>query len=115
MKLILDAHLPASLAQYFPGHDVLHTSTLPDGNLTSDAIINQISILEDRVLITKDSDFYHSFVANRQPKRLVLAKLGNMKLKDLKAYFERNAGQMIGLLEDHSFLILEATKIRVLE
>jgi predicted nuclease of predicted toxin-antitoxin system len=58
MKLLLDAHLPASLAQYFPRHDVLHTSLLPEGNLTSDRTINEISILEDRVLITKDSEFY---------------------------------------------------------
>jgi predicted nuclease of predicted toxin-antitoxin system len=115
MKLILDAHLPASLAQYFPGHDVLHTSALPEGNFTSDHTINQISILEDRVLITKDSDFYHSYVATRKPKKLVLVKLGNMRLKELKAYFERNARQLIKLLEEHSFLILEASKIRVLE
>jgi predicted nuclease of predicted toxin-antitoxin system len=115
MKLILDAHLPSSLAQYFHGHDVVHTSALPEGNLTTDATINQISLLEDRALITKDSDFYNSFVANRQPKKLVLVKLGNMRLKELKAYFERNAVQLISLLEDHSFLILEASKIRVLE
>ena len=56
MKLILDAHIPASLAQYFPGHDVLHTSFLPEGNLTADRTINEISILDDRALITKDSD-----------------------------------------------------------
>src|ERR1700743_3090250 len=115
MKLILDAHLPASLAQYFPGHDVMHTSTLLEGNSTDDRIINQISILEDRALITKDSDFYYSYVATRKPKKLVLVKLGNMRLKELKAYFERNAGQLIKLLEEHSFLILEASKIRVLE
>lgn len=115
MKLILDAHLPASLAQYFPGHDVIHTSALPEGNFTADRTINQISILEDRVLITKDSDFYYSYVAARKPKKLVLVKLGNMRLKELKSYFERNAEQLISLLEDHSFLILEASKIRVLE
>ena len=115
MKLILDAHLPASLAQYFPGHDVLHTSLLPEGNLTDDHTLNQISILEDRTLITKDSDFYYSFVATRKPKRLVLVKLGNMRLKELKAYFEKNAVKLIELLEGHSFIILEAGKIRVLE
>jgi predicted nuclease of predicted toxin-antitoxin system len=115
MKLILDAHLPASLAKYFPGHDVLHTSFLPEGNFTADRTINEISILDDRALITKDSDFYYSFVASRKPKKLVLVKLGNMRLKELKSYFERNAGKLIELLEDHSFIILEAEKIRILE
>jgi predicted nuclease of predicted toxin-antitoxin system len=54
MKLILDAHLPASLAQYFPGHDVLHTSFLPEGNLTADRTINEISILVLNALITEN-------------------------------------------------------------
>ncbi len=88
---------------------------LPEGNFTADSTINQISILEDRVPIIKDSDFYYSYVAARKPKKLVLVKLGNMRLNELKAYFERNAGQLIELLEDHSFLILESLKIRVLE
>ncbi len=115
MKLILDAHMPASLASYFIGHDVLHTSSLPEGNFTSYQTITQISIIEDRALITKDSDFYYSYVASRKPKKLVLVKLGNMRLKDLKAYFERNAKKITDLLKEHSFLILEQDKIRVLE
>ena len=115
MKLMIDAHLPASLALFFSGHDVLHTSTLPDGNFTPDDTINQITILEDRALITKDSDFYYSYLSTRRPYKLVLVKLGNMRLGELKAYFERNAPGIIELLEKHSFLILEAERIRVLE
>jgi predicted nuclease of predicted toxin-antitoxin system len=97
MKFILDAHLPQSLAAYFPGHDILHTIELPEGNLTADRTINEISILEDRILITKDTDFYHSYVATRRPKKLVLVKLGNTRLKDLKAYFERNATNIVSV------------------
>lgn len=115
MNILLDAHLPASLSQFFLGHDVIHTSALPNGNLTTDSILNQISILEDRVLITKDNDFYYSYVASQKPKKLVLVKLGNMRLKMLKTYFEKNASKLIELLQEHSFIILEADKIRVLE
>jgi predicted nuclease of predicted toxin-antitoxin system len=53
--------------------------------------------------------------SSADPKKLVLVKLGNMRLKELKGYFERNAGKLIELLEEHSFIILEAGKIRVLE
>jgi predicted nuclease of predicted toxin-antitoxin system len=72
MKFILHAKLPASFAQYFPGHDVLYTSFLPEGNLTADRTINEISILEDRDLVTNDSDFYFSFLTSRKHNRLVL-------------------------------------------
>jgi|GEM_PF-3422555 hypothetical protein len=38
-----------------------------------------------------------------------------MRLKELKAYFDRNAAKLTELLKEHSFIILEAEKIRVLE
>ncbi|WP_158642781.1 DUF5615 family PIN-like protein [Chitinophaga japonensis] len=88
---------------------------LPPGNLTPDRNINELSVLENRALITKDSDFYYSYLSSRKPYKLVLVKLGNMRLKELKGYFERNADKITGLLEEHSFLIPEADRIRVLE
>jgi predicted nuclease of predicted toxin-antitoxin system len=115
MNILIDAHLPESLAQYFQGHDVIHTSALPDGNYTADTMLNQVSMLENRALITKDNDFYYSYVASGKPKKLVLVKLGNMRLKALKFYFEKNASKIIELLQEHSFIILEAERIRILE
>ena len=115
MKFIIDAHLPSSLAKYFPDHDVIHTSVLTEGNLTSDSSINTLSILQERILITKDTDFYYSYIASRKPHKLVLVKLGNMRLKGLKTYFKENAGTIINLLHQHSFLMLEPARIRVLE
>ena len=47
--------------------------------------------------------------------KLVLVKLGNMRLKDLKSYFEQNARQIITLMQEHSFIILEPERIRILE
>jgi predicted nuclease of predicted toxin-antitoxin system len=67
MRFIIDAQLPASLADYFHDHDVIHTSVMPGGNNTTDGNINDVSILEQRVLITKDTDFYYSFVASGRP------------------------------------------------
>jgi len=114
MRFLIDAHLPASLAAFFPGHDVVHTAGLAKGNLTTDSAINTLSVLEERILITKDTDFYYSFIASRKPYKLVLVKLGNMRIKDLKQYFENNAPKLISLLEEHAFIILEPGRIRVL-
>lgn len=115
MKFIIDAHLPKTISAFFSDHDVIHTSDLEDGNRTKDKLINSLSVLEDRILITKDSDFYYSYVAAHKPVKLVLVKLGNMRLKYLKDYFERNASTIIDLLKEHSFLVLESENIRVLE
>jgi predicted nuclease of predicted toxin-antitoxin system len=115
MKFIIDAHLPKSIAAFFNEHDVVHTSELENGNRTKDKLINSISVLEDRILITKDNDFYYSYVAAKKPVKLVLVKLGNMRLQELKDYFNRNVATILALLEEHSFLVLERESVRVLE
>ena len=60
MKFIIDAHLPKSLASFFNEHEVIHTTELAEGNRTKDKLINTLSVLEGRILITKDNDFYYS-------------------------------------------------------
>ncbi len=115
MKFILDADLPASLNVFFIGHEVVHTKELEHGNLTPDRDINLLSIMEESVLITKDTDFYYSYITSRKPYKLVLVKLGNMRLNDLKTYFQKNVPTIIKHLNHSSFLILEPTRIRILE
>ena len=115
MKFLIDAQLPQSLAEFFQEHDIIHTSTLKEGNMTKDRIINQLSIDEGRALLTKDNDFYHSFIASGKPKKLILVKLGNMRIGELRNYFKMNADKIVALLEEHSFLILEKSRIRILK
>lgn len=115
MKFLIDAHLPQSLVSFFKDHNVVHSSELKEGNLTSDKTINAISISEQRIVITKGTDFYYSYLAKKEPYKLVLVKLGNMRLQDLKKYFQQNVQQIITLMQEHSFIILEPERIRVLE
>ena len=61
---------------------------MENGNFTKDTFINDLSIKEKRAVITKDTDFYYSYIASKKPYKLVLVKLGNVKLAELKRYFE---------------------------
>lgn len=115
MNFIIDAQLAESLVKVFADHDVIHTKSLAEGNYTKDRAINKLSIKENRVVITKDADFYYSYLSAKIPYKLVLVKLGNIKLKELIAYFEQNKTQLIEILETHSLIILEKSKIRMLE
>jgi predicted nuclease of predicted toxin-antitoxin system len=49
MKFLVDAQLPKSLCLFLhsKGYDAIHTLDLPEGNATSDADINQLSIREE--------------------------------------------------------------------
>ncbi|MFM7426331.1 MAG: DUF5615 family PIN-like protein [Elainella sp.] len=74
MKFLVDAQLPIHLVRLLQeaGYDTIHTKELPQQSATPDSIINFVSIQEERVVITKDSDFVDSFLTVQQPYKLLL-------------------------------------------
>ena len=59
MKFIVDAQLPFKLKKWLneQGHDAIHTDDLPTKHLTPDSEIIKIAEKEDRIVVSKDSDF----------------------------------------------------------
>lgn len=92
MKFIVDAQLPKSLARLLRelGHDAVHTLELPHRNQTDDREINALSIVEQRVVISKDSDFYDSYFGKQEPYKLLYLTTGNIHNTDLLALFRKN-------------------------
>ena len=80
MNFLINPPLPRRLVYRLRdvSHDVLHTLDLPKKNHTSDEEINEISVRERRVLITKDADFVDSFLLVRKPYKLLLISTGNI-------------------------------------
>lgn len=115
MKFLADAQLPIRLAQLFQasGHNTIHTRELPQQNATPDSIINSLSIQQERVVITKDSDFVDSFLTMQQPYKLLLVTTGNIKNSDLEALFVKNLPLIIDLLSKHSYIELSRESIIV--
>ena len=64
MRFLVDAQLPKPLSDFLQtvGHDSVHTLDLPDGNRTSGDEINRISVEQERVLVSKDTDFVDSLI-----------------------------------------------------
>ncbi|MCK6622825.1 MAG: DUF5615 family PIN-like protein [Calditrichaceae bacterium] len=58
MKFLIDAQLPRRLKYRLEerGFDAVHTLDLPLKNKTPDSMLEEISISEERILITKDED-----------------------------------------------------------
>lgn len=104
MKFIVDAQLPITLAVLLreKGFDALHTSELPNGNDTTDDEINRLSLAENRVVISKDSDFYDSFSAKKEPYKLLQVKTGNIKNSQLIELFDKNIELITQNLEESS-------------
>ena len=83
MRFLIDAHLSPGLREVFrnAGHDALHTMDLPQQNASRDGVLNEISVSEQRVVVTKDTDFYFSHLLHGRPWKLVLVRTGNLGLQ----------------------------------
>ena len=109
MKFLVDAHLPRGLCAVLAqrGHDAKHTLDLPDGNATKDRAINQLSFDEERVVVSKDTDFFYSHLLHRRPWKLLLVKTGNISTRDLRALFQRNLPAIEAALQTHTLVELD--------
>ena len=89
---MVDAQLPLALAVAIrmSGRDVKHTLDLTLRNRTSDELIRDKVLEEERVLITKDKGFRASHILRGKPKRLVFIITGNIRNQQLVPLFIRN-------------------------
>ncbi len=115
MKFLVDAQLPISLAKWLKqrGYDTLHTRDLPQQNATSDTKINEISLQQERIVITKDSDFVNSFMTIQKPYKLLLITTGNIKNSDLERIFTNNLLILVDLLQNHDYVEMSRDEIIV--
>lgn len=115
MEFLLDANLPPSLADDLIGHQVVHVISFPLGTSTRDSEINDYCHQNNCILITKDSDFYDSFILLKKPPKLILVKLGNQKIRELRSYFRKNRELIESLISKHSLIILTPESIKVIQ
>ncbi|MBY0425746.1 MAG: DUF5615 family PIN-like protein [Cytophagales bacterium] len=107
MKFLVDAQLSVVIGNFLreKGFDAVHTSWLPGKNSTTDEEICRLSLAEKRIVITKDSDFYHSLLLKGEPYKLLFITTGNISIKDLKLLFHNNL----------EFILKELEKNRLVE
>lgn len=111
MNFLVDAQLPARLAQFLAnaGHDTIHTSELPGANRTSDSEINRIADAGRRVVVTKDRDFRDSHLLRGTPRQLLIVTTGNITNDDLLALFAAHLDDVLEALPEAPSLSSAAT------
>ena len=107
--------LPVRLAEFLQskGYDTLHTRDLPEQNGTSDSAINDISIEQGRVVITKDADFVDSFFTVQKPSKLLLVSTGNIRNSELEEIFNHNLSTLVSLLQNNNYIEMNREEIIV--
>ena len=80
MRFLCDVHISIQLCKRLSeaGHNCQHVNRLPERWHTSDQDIARFADLEDRILITKDSDFRDSCILHSSPRKLIKVSLGNI-------------------------------------
>ena len=56
---------------------------MPKQNLTPDGEINEIVARENRIVVSKDSDFLDSYILDGKPEKLLIVFTGNINNNDL--------------------------------
>ncbi len=106
MDFIVDAMLPISLSEFLNtrGHNSIHTSQLPQSNKTSDNFINELSLKEKKIVISKDLDFENDIRINHKPYKLLLITTGNISNNTLLSIFENNFSVIIESFNNSKFI-----------
>lgn len=109
MKFLVDAHLPPSLCRLLSrhGHDAIHTEGLPTKNESKDGVLNAISVSEERVVISKDTDFYFSHLLHQRPWKLLLVRTGNIGRRELCDLIERNLPAVVAAVQSHTLVEID--------
>ncbi len=115
MKFIIDAQLPKALSDFLiqQGYDSVHTLDLPDKNKTKDKQIIQKAIEENRIVISKDSDFLDSFLLRSLPPKLIMVKTGNVSNTKLIQIFGDNLENIVTMISRSN--LVEITKSDIAE
>ena len=109
MRLLVDAQLPVRLVALMTelGHDVVHTSELPNGNRTPDREVTRMAEVQDRIVVTKDRDFVDGHLLSGSPRRLLLVSTGNISNDDLIDLFAGYANALTDAFDDVDFVELD--------
>ena len=85
--------------------------TFQSKNATSDQEIIRLADQEERIVITKDSDFIENYIFKGEPTRLLIVSTGNIENAQLITLFEKNLDTLTALFRQH--FVIEINEIEI--
>jgi predicted nuclease of predicted toxin-antitoxin system len=82
--------------------------------MSSDDEINRLSLAENRVVITKDSDFYDRYTRQKESSKLLYLTTGNISNPELLNLFDKNPLLIVHSLQSGSVVELNRNTIVVI-
>ena len=115
MRVLVDAHLPKRLSEFLSAREIesKHTLDLLKKNATPDSEIIRFADDENRIVISKDSDFLDNYILDGSPKKLLIVSTGNINNRNLIQLFEKNLESLKSLFEENSVIEIDEEEIQV--
>lgn len=118
MRFLCDVHISIQISKRLAqaGYDCMHVNRLPERWHTADRDIARFADREDRILITKDSDFRDSCIVQRTPRKLIKVNLGNIPNEVLIDQLLDHLDDLILLNERGRFLVeVDVDRVSVID
>lgn len=112
LRFLVDVNLPKKF-QFFNSNHFIHVVDI--NPVMKDKEIWDYAILNELVILTKDTDFYEMFLVNDIYPKVVFLKFGNLKISDLHLFFQKFWPSIVDRLENSSFIIANLTTITVIK
>ena len=99
MRFLCDVHIPFKLVHFFKKHgfDAIHVNDILNGYYSKDSEISEYCDQHGYILVSKDSDFRHSYFLNFNPKKLLWFKLQVVE----------NLFEVLGQLDERDSFLME--------
>lgn len=108
LRFLIDTQLPPHLSNLLNqwGYDSIHTTHFPDGHLLNDKAIREIAINDNRIIVTKDADFYDYYHVKGSPPAVLLLSMGNISNSDLFSQLQNQRAAIENLFLNGSGLVI---------
>ncbi|GHT81894.1 hypothetical protein FACS189467_6660 [Bacteroidia bacterium] len=102
-RFLVDTQLPLSLVRFFEqrGFNATHVINYPAKEFTPDSEVIAIAVAEDRIIVSKDRDFFDHFLIKGYPPAILLLQVGNIRNQDLFQLLDTHLTAINKLFVDH--------------
>jgi predicted nuclease of predicted toxin-antitoxin system len=106
MKFLIDAQLPRTLARWLRGRgcDAIHVLEIEAGQF-DDRKIWDIALREERILVSKDEDFFILATRPHNTGRLLWLRMGNCRTTDLISSLNQRWELIVQAFDDHQHIV----------
>ena len=111
-RFLVDVNLPYYFSLW-DNSDYIHQSDIDES--WSDKQIWDYAAANNLIIITKDSDFYHTILTTEPPPKVIHLRIGNMRIGQLHKFLNRVWPEVVMLIETCKLVTVYADRLEGME